>query len=89
MATVIAPVTLFMVGAGMASPFAVAGAVSVNPLAIGAASDMYGFVQMGYGVLCTVVVETWRPGDGVSGGDGAARLGAARAGGTGVAVRRG
>ncbi len=61
-ATVIAPVALFMVGAGMASPFAVAGAVSVNPLAIGAASGMYGFMQMGYGVLCTVVVETWRPG---------------------------
>jgi MFS transporter, DHA1 family, multidrug resistance protein len=61
-ATVIAPVALFMVGAGMASPFAVAGAVSVNPLAIGAASGMYGFMQMSYGVLCTVVVEAWRPG---------------------------
>lgn len=61
-ATVIAPVALFMVGAGMASPFAIAGAVSVNPLAIGAASGMYGFMQMGYGVLCTLVVETWRPG---------------------------
>jgi DHA1 family bicyclomycin/chloramphenicol resistance-like MFS transporter len=61
-ATVIAPVALFMVGAGMASPFAIAGAVSVNPLAIGAASGMYGFMQMGYGVFCTVVVETWRPG---------------------------
>ncbi len=61
-ATVIAPVALFMVGAGMASPFAVAGAVGVNPLAIGAASGMYGSMQMAYGVLCTVVVETWRPG---------------------------
>jgi DHA1 family bicyclomycin/chloramphenicol resistance-like MFS transporter len=47
-ATVVAPVTLFMVGAGMASPFALAGSVSVNPHAIGAASGMYGFVQMGY-----------------------------------------
>ena len=61
-ATVVAPVTLFMVGAGMASPFALAGSVSVNPQAIGAASGMYGFVQMGYGMLCTVVVETWHPG---------------------------
>lgn len=60
--TVIAPVTLFLVGAGMASPFAVAGAVSVNPLAIGAASGLYGFAQMAYGVLCTLVVATWRPG---------------------------
>jgi MFS transporter, DHA1 family, multidrug resistance protein len=46
----------------MASPFALAGSVSVNPQAIGAASGMYGFIQMGYGMLCTVVVETWRPG---------------------------
>jgi MFS transporter, DHA1 family, multidrug resistance protein len=61
-ATMVGPVALFMVGAGMASPFAVAGAVSVNPLAIGAASGLYGCVQMAYGVLCTVVVETWLPG---------------------------
>jgi DHA1 family bicyclomycin/chloramphenicol resistance-like MFS transporter len=61
-ATIVAPVTLFMVGAGMASPFALAGSVSVNPQAIGAASGMYGFVQMSYGMLCTVVAETWSPG---------------------------
>jgi DHA1 family bicyclomycin/chloramphenicol resistance-like MFS transporter len=61
-ATVVAPVSLFMVGAGMASPFALAGSVSVNPQAIGAASGLYGFIQMGYGMLCTVVVETWHPG---------------------------
>lgn len=60
--SVVAPVSLFMVGAGMASPFALAGSVSVNPQAIGAASGLYGFVQMGYGMLCTVVVESWRPG---------------------------
>jgi DHA1 family bicyclomycin/chloramphenicol resistance-like MFS transporter len=60
--TMIAPVALFMVGAGMASPFAVSGAVSVNPQSIGAASGLYGFVQMSYGVLCTLVVETWSPG---------------------------
>jgi MFS transporter, DHA1 family, multidrug resistance protein len=60
--TVVAPVCLFMVGAGMARPFALAGSVSVNPQAIGAASGMYGFIQMGYGMLCTVVVETWHPG---------------------------
>jgi MFS transporter, DHA1 family, multidrug resistance protein len=55
-------VTLFMVGAGMASPFALAGSVSVNPRTIGAASGMYGFFQMGYGMLCTIVVESWHPG---------------------------
>lgn len=60
--SIVAPVTLFMVGAGMASPFALAGSVSVNPQAIGAASGLYGFVQMAYGMLCTVAVETWHPG---------------------------
>jgi DHA1 family bicyclomycin/chloramphenicol resistance-like MFS transporter len=61
-ATMVGPVALFMVGAGMASPFALAGSVSVNPQAIGAASGMYGFVQMGYGMLCTLIVEVWSPG---------------------------
>ncbi len=61
-ATVIGPVVVFMVGAGMASPFALSGAVSVNPHAIGAASGLYGFTQMAYGALCTVIVEVWRPG---------------------------
>ncbi len=60
--TVIAPIVVFMVGAGMASPFALSGAISVNPRAIGAASGLYGFTQMGYGALCTVIVEVWRPG---------------------------
>jgi DHA1 family bicyclomycin/chloramphenicol resistance-like MFS transporter len=60
--TVIGAVTLFMMGAGMASPFALAGSVSVNPRAIGAASGLYGFFQMGYGMLCTVAVEVWHPG---------------------------
>jgi DHA1 family bicyclomycin/chloramphenicol resistance-like MFS transporter len=46
----------------MASPFALAGSVSVNPRAIGSASGMYGFFQMGYGMLCTVAVEVWHPG---------------------------
>jgi DHA1 family bicyclomycin/chloramphenicol resistance-like MFS transporter len=60
--SVIAPIVVFMVGAGMASPFAISGAVSVNPHAIGAASGLYGFTQMAYGALCTVIVEVWRPG---------------------------
>jgi DHA1 family bicyclomycin/chloramphenicol resistance-like MFS transporter len=60
--TVVGPVTLFMIGAGMASPFALAGSVSVNPQAIGAASGLYGFAQMTYGMLCTIAVEVWRPG---------------------------
>jgi MFS transporter, DHA1 family, multidrug resistance protein len=61
-ATVVGSIALFMMGAGLASPFAITGAVSVNPQAIGAASGLYGFVQMTYGALCTVAVETWNPG---------------------------
>ncbi len=60
--TVVASVAIFMIGAGMASPFALAGSVSANPQAIGAASGLYGFIQMGYGMLCTIVVESWSPG---------------------------
>ncbi|MGE4046660.1 MAG: multidrug effflux MFS transporter [Acetobacteraceae bacterium] len=59
---VVGTVAFFMVGAGMASPFALAGSVSVNPQGIGAASGLYGFIQMGYGMLCTIVVEVWSPG---------------------------
>jgi len=55
-------VTAFMVGAGMTSPFALAGSISADPRAIGAASGLYGFFQMGFGMLCTVVVEVWSPG---------------------------
>ncbi len=60
--TTVASMALFMVGAGMASPFALAGSVSANPQAIGAASGLYGFFQMGYGMICTIVVESWDPG---------------------------
>jgi MFS transporter, DHA1 family, multidrug resistance protein len=60
--TVVASVAIFMIGAGMASPFALAGSVSVNPQAIGAASGLYGFFQMSYGMLCTIVAGSWSPG---------------------------
>lgn len=53
---VIAPMFLFTVGAGVASPAALTQAVSVDPLVIGSASGLYGFVQMAVGALCTAVV---------------------------------
>jgi DHA1 family bicyclomycin/chloramphenicol resistance-like MFS transporter len=59
---IVGSVTLFMVGAGMTSPFALAGSIGADPRAIGAASGLYGFVQMGFGMLCTVAVEVWAPG---------------------------
>lgn len=61
-ATVVGSVGLFMMGAGIASPFALTSAISVNPSAIGAASGLYGAVQMLYGALCTVIVASWAPG---------------------------
>ncbi len=61
-ASVVATIALFMLGAGIASPFALTGAISVNPHAIGAASGLYGCVQMLYGALCTVIVASWSPG---------------------------
>ena len=61
-ATVVATIGLFMAGAGLASPFALTAAISVNPQAIGAASGLYGCVQMSYGALCTVVVASLAPG---------------------------
>lgn len=59
---IVGTITFFMVGAGMTSPFALAGSVSADPRIIGAASGLYGFCQMGFGMLCTVVVEVWSPG---------------------------
>jgi MFS transporter, DHA1 family, multidrug resistance protein len=61
-ATVVGTIALFMMGAGIASPFALTGAISVNPRAIGAASGLYGCVQMAFGALCTVIVASWAPG---------------------------
>ncbi len=45
--------------AGIASPLAVTGAISTLPNAIGAASGLYGFVQMGFGALCAAIVGLW------------------------------
>lgn len=52
---------VFMIGAGMTSPFALAGSISADARLIGSASGLYGFFQMGFGMLCTIVVELWTP----------------------------
>jgi DHA1 family bicyclomycin/chloramphenicol resistance-like MFS transporter len=44
---------LFTFGAGVASPAALAEALSVNPLVAGSASGVYGFTQMVIGAVCT------------------------------------
>ena len=52
----IAPMFVFGIGAGVASPAALTQAISVNPEVIGSASGLYGFAQMGVGAICTALV---------------------------------
>ena len=54
----IGPMIVFGMGAGVASPAALAQAVSVNPAVIGSASGLYGFSQMGVGAICAALVGT-------------------------------
>ncbi len=54
----IAPMIIFGMGAGVASPAALTQAISVNPEIIGSASGLYGFSQMGVGAICTALVGT-------------------------------
>ena len=51
------PVLLLAYGAGIASPTALAEALSVNPLAAGSASGLYGFAQMSIGAVCASLVS--------------------------------
>lgn len=53
---IMAPMFVFGVGAGIASPAAMTQAISVNPQVIGSASGLYGFSQMGVGAICTALV---------------------------------
>ncbi len=58
-ATILGAMIVYSVGVGAASPMALASALGAQPTMIGAASGLYGFVQMGFGALCTVVVSVW------------------------------
>jgi len=55
----LAPMTVYGFGCGIASPFATTGAVSVDPSRIGAAAGLYGFIQMLFGAVCTGAVGLW------------------------------
>ncbi len=55
-ATFIGPATLLAIGVGFLNPNALVNAISADPAAIGAASGLYGSMQMVYGALCTIVV---------------------------------
>ncbi len=56
-ATLVGPVMLVAAAAGCGSPMAISGAVNADPAAIGAASGLFGFMQMVFGALCTLVVS--------------------------------
>jgi DHA1 family bicyclomycin/chloramphenicol resistance-like MFS transporter len=58
-ASVLGAVCIFAVGTGLASPVATARAIGVDTRAIGAASGLYGFLQMGFGAACTLMVGIW------------------------------
>jgi DHA1 family bicyclomycin/chloramphenicol resistance-like MFS transporter len=58
-ASVVVPMGLFTVGAGLTSPLATSRAIGVSPRAIGTASALYGFLQMSFGALCTLLVGLW------------------------------
>jgi len=55
-ASVLAPMIVFSIGVGAASPMAITAAISTDPQMIGAASGLYGFMQMANGALCTLAV---------------------------------
>jgi MFS transporter, DHA1 family, multidrug resistance protein len=47
---------LFSIGGGSASPVAITAAISTDLQLIGAASGLYGFMQMANGAVCTLTV---------------------------------
>jgi len=57
--TMLAPIALYAIGCGLTSPLATARAIGVDLRAIGAASALYGFLQMTFGALCTLLVGLW------------------------------
>jgi len=58
-ANVLLPMLVYSFGVGATSPIALASAIGTQPQMIGAASGLYGFVQMGFGALCTILVSFW------------------------------
>jgi DHA1 family bicyclomycin/chloramphenicol resistance-like MFS transporter len=55
----LAAMGLFALGTGLASPAATARVIGVDPQRIGAASGLYGSLQMGFGALCTLLAGMW------------------------------
>jgi DHA1 family bicyclomycin/chloramphenicol resistance-like MFS transporter len=57
--SILVTVCIFSVGTGIVSPLATARAIGADTRAIGAASGLYGFLQMSFGAFCTLWVGVW------------------------------
>ena len=57
--TVLLAILIFTIGGGIVSPLALSLAIGTVPGMVGAASGLYGFVQMGFGALCTLAVTVF------------------------------
>lgn len=60
--TILGAMLIFAIGAGLTGPNAVAGVMSTDPSTLGAASSLYGFMQMSFGAVFTFVVALWHDG---------------------------
>jgi DHA1 family bicyclomycin/chloramphenicol resistance-like MFS transporter len=60
--SMMAPMAVYAAATGIAAPNTISGAMSANPALIGAAAGLYGFIQMSFGALCTVLVAVWHDG---------------------------
>jgi MFS transporter, DHA1 family, multidrug resistance protein len=56
-ASVVGSLTVFTIGVGIVSPMALTLSIGTLPGAIGAASGLYGFMQMGFGAFCTFMMS--------------------------------
>jgi MFS transporter, DHA1 family, multidrug resistance protein len=54
--SVLGSMIVFSIGVGASAPIAMTGAISTDLQMIGAASGLYGFVQMANGALCTLAI---------------------------------
>jgi MFS transporter, DHA1 family, multidrug resistance protein len=54
--SVLGAMIVLSIGVGASAPIAITSAISTDPQIIGAASGLYGFVQMSNGALCTLLV---------------------------------
>ncbi|MBV8889484.1 MAG: multidrug effflux MFS transporter [Alphaproteobacteria bacterium] len=60
--TIVLPMLVYSVGIGLMSPNAVTGLMNAAPRTVGMASSLYGFFQMSFGALVTLIVALWHDG---------------------------